>query len=101
MYTKDPAIFDKIIEVEDNNENPKRYYDGSPHTSVYILKMQEELIVWIPSPMKTQWLWTRFVVPNDKLLNAFNHIDFQIYQKVVDLCLGDVILNLHILMIQA
>ena len=42
------------------------------------------------SLMKTQWLWTRILLFHDKLLNAFNHIDFQ-FTKAVDLCLGDVI----------
>lgn len=88
VYKKDLAIFDKIIEVEDNNENQKRYYDGSLTYKRLYFKNAGRINSFDLSPYEnTMVMDTDFVVCNDKLLNAFNLLpDFQIYQKAVDLC---------------
>tara|TARA_B100000674_G_scaffold264866_1_gene218617 strand:+ start:158 stop:994 length:837 start_codon:yes stop_codon:yes gene_type:complete len=88
VYEKQRDVFDKIIEVQDNNENQKRFYDGSLTYKRLYFKNNGRIDSYDLSPYEnTMVMDTDFVICNDKLANAFDLTpDFQIYQRAVDLC---------------
>tara|TARA_B100001287_G_scaffold43732_1_gene32878 strand:- start:45 stop:875 length:831 start_codon:yes stop_codon:yes gene_type:complete len=84
----DRKFFDKIIEIDDENINTKRYYNGSLHHSNLIFKNNGRCQSYDLSPYdNTLVMDTDYVICNSDLRHAFTSInDFQIYQKGTDLC---------------
>lgn len=79
--------FDKIIRIQDDEKNSKRYYDGSQHLQLSF-KNNGRLDSYDITPYdQTLILDTDFIICNDKFKNAFNSkLPFQIYKKGTDLC---------------
>tara|TARA_B100000925_G_scaffold253044_1_gene205359 strand:+ start:1052 stop:1876 length:825 start_codon:yes stop_codon:yes gene_type:complete len=82
------GLFDKVIEIEDNNSNYKRYYNGTLHHQQLQFKNNDRVKSYDLSPYEsTLVLDTDYVICNNSLKHAFDSKnDFQIYKHGVDLC---------------
>jgi|TARA_E500000081_G_scaffold124869_1_gene131176 hypothetical protein len=85
---QNPTLFDKVIEIADNNENVKRYYNGTLSHQRLSFKNNDRVKSYELSPYDTTLvLDTDYIICNDVFNNAFNSVhDFQIYRDGVDLC---------------
>ena len=88
MYSDKSDLFDKIIEIDQNDYNTKRYYDGTYHHVTLDFKNSGRINSFDLSPYdNTLVLDTDYVICNDSFKEAFNsEANFQIYRKGVDLC---------------
>jgi hypothetical protein len=86
LYNVD--VFDQVIEIKDNNENYKRYYNGTLHHQNLAFKNNDRVNSYDLSPYTTTLvLDTDYVICNDSFKHAFDSLhDFQIYKDGVDLC---------------
>ena len=84
----DNTVFDQVIKIADDNNNVKRYYNGSLHHQRLPFKNNDRVRSYELSPYDTTLvLDTDYIVCNDVFNNAFNSIhDFQIYKNGIDLC---------------
>jgi len=84
----DDLAFDKVIVIEDNGQNYKRYYNGSLHHQNLQFKNNDRVKSYELSPYDTTLvLDTDYIICNDSLSEAFNSChDFQIYKEGTDLC---------------
>ena len=88
LTAKDKKIFDSVIEVEDQNSNLKRYYNGTLHHHQLVFKNASRSNSYDLTPYEnTIVLDTDYIICNDTLLNCFNQTqNFLIYDKATDLC---------------
>ncbi len=88
MYSDKSDLFDKIIEIDQNDYNTKRYYDGTYHHVTLDFKNAGRINSFDLSPYdNTLVLDTDYVICNDSFKQAFNsEANFQIYREGVDLC---------------
>lgn len=84
----DTTVFDKIIEIDDDNSNVKRYYNGALHHQTLSFKNNDRVNSYDLSPYDTTLvLDTDYIICNDSLGDAFEaNYDFQIYKDGIDLC---------------
>jgi len=84
----DKKIFDHVIEVEDQNSNLKRYYNGTLHHHNLVFKNASRSNSYKLSPYdKTIVLDTDYIICNDSLKHCFKQTqDFLIYDQATDLC---------------
>lgn len=84
----DNTVFDQVIKIADDNNNVKRYYNGSLHHQRLPFKNNDRVRSYELSPYDTTLvLDTDYIVCNNVFNNAFNSIhDFQIYKNGIDLC---------------
>ena len=84
----DNTVFDQVIEIADDNNNVKRYYNGSLHHQRLPFKNNDRVRSYELSPYDTTLvLDTDYIICNDTFKHAFNSIhDFQIYKDGIDLC---------------
>tara|TARA_Y100000385_G_scaffold177961_1_gene183955 strand:- start:42 stop:866 length:825 start_codon:yes stop_codon:yes gene_type:complete len=84
----DNTVFDQVIEIADDNNNVKRYYNGSLHHQRLPFKNNDRVRSYELSPYDTTLvLDTDYIICNDVFNNAFNSThDFQIYRNGIDLC---------------
>ena len=81
MYSDQRDLFDKIIEIDHQEYNTKRYYDGTYHHETLEFRNAGRIDSYELSPYdKTLVLDTDYVICNNSFVNAFD-IDtiFQIY----------------------
>ena len=81
-------VFDKIITINDAQDNQKRYNDGFGYSQSLHFKNNERHNAYYLSPYdKTLVLDTDYIICNDNFKHAFDlDYDFQIYKHGVDLC---------------
>ena len=86
-YSRQLKVFDKIISVDDRNDNRKRYYNGSTNYQNLYFKNFGRVNVYDLTPYDTTLvLDTDYIICNDILKNAFDiDTNFQIYKEGVDL----------------
>ncbi len=84
----DNHVFDQVIEIKDNNENYKRYYNGTLHHQHLTFKNNDRVNSYDLSPYNTTLvLDTDYIICNDSFKHAFDSLhDFQIYKDGIDLC---------------
>ena len=85
---QDTNVFDKVIEIADDNNNVKRYYNGSLHHQKLSFKNNDRVNSYDLSPYDTTLvLDTDYIICNDSFKHAFDSVhDFQIYKDGIDLC---------------
>ena len=88
MYFDKSDLFDKIIEIDQNDYNTKRYYDGTYHHVTLDFKNSGRINSFDLSPYdNTLVLDTDYIICNDSFIEAFKSAaNFQIYRKGTDLC---------------
>ena len=81
-------LFDNVLEINDDNSNYKRYYNGTLHHQQLQFKNNDRVNSYNLSPYDiTLVLDTDYVICNDSFKYAFDSIhDFQIYKNGTDLC---------------
>ena len=81
-------MFDKIIEIDHQEYNTKRYYDGTYHHETLEFRNAGRIDSYELSPYdKTLVLDTDYVICNNSFVNAFDiDTSFQIYRYGTDLC---------------
>jgi hypothetical protein len=84
----DNTVFDQVIEIADDNNNVKRYYNGSLHHQRLPFKNNDRVRSYELSPYDTTLvLDTDYVICNDSFKHAFDSVyNFQIYRNGIDLC---------------
>ena len=82
------TVFDQVIEIADDNNNVKRYYNGSLHHQRLPFKNNDRVRSYELSPYDTTLvLDTDYVICNDSFKHAFDSVyNFQIYRNGIDLC---------------
>ena len=88
MYSDQRDLFDKIIEIDQQEYNTKRYYDGTYHHETLEFRNAGRIDSYDLSPYdKTLVLDTDYVICNNSFINAFDiNASFQIYRYGTDLC---------------
>jgi|TARA_X000000950_G_scaffold223356_1_gene269105 hypothetical protein len=88
MYFDKSDLFDKIIEIDQNDYNTKRYYDGTYHHVTLDFKNSGRINSFDLSPYdNTLVLDTDYIICNGSFTEAFKSAaNFQIYRKGTDLC---------------
>lgn len=88
MYSDQRDLFDKIIEIDHQEYNTKRYYDGTYHHETLEFRNAGRIDSYELSPYdKTLVLDTDYVICNNSFVNAFDiDTSFQIYRYGTDLC---------------
>ena len=81
-------LFDNVINIPDQNNNLKRYYNGSLSHQRLTFKNNDRVKSYELTPYEnTLVLDTDYIICNDSLKLAFDSVhNFQIYKDGIDLC---------------
>ena len=81
-------LFDNVIHIPDQNNNLKRYYNGSLSHQRLTFKNNDRVKSYELTPYEnTLVLDTDYIICNDSLKPAFDSVhNFQIYKDGIDLC---------------